>query len=134
MRREHSQKELLIKLIAKDFQKNDILPVITELAAQGWQSDDRYAESYARHRLKKGYGAVAITYELKQNGITDFDIERVLIDIADNWLSLIEQVYQKKYGAHKPLSLPERAKRTRFLLQRGFDNGLIQQLFNSLKK
>jgi regulatory protein len=134
MRREHSQKELLNKLSTKGFDNNDILLVITELAEQGWQSDTRYAESYTRHRLKKGYGATAISHELKQNGISNFDIDRVLIDIADNWLSLIEQVYQKKYGTHKPLSLPERAKRTRFLLQRGFDNGLIQQLFNSLKK
>ncbi len=134
MRREHSQKELLTKLLLRGFNKEDSLPVIAELADQGWQSDSRYAESYARHRIQKGYGSLAIAYELKQNGITDFDIDRVLIDIADNWLSLIEQVYQKKYGAHKALSLPERAKRTRFLLQRGFDNGLIQQLFNSLKK
>ncbi len=134
MRREYSQKELLTRLSAKGFEKNDILPVITELAAQGWQSDTRYAESYTRHRLKKGYGAVAITHELKQNGVTDFDIDRVLVDIADDWLSLIEQVYQKKYGAHKPLSLTERAKCTRFLLQRGFDNSLIQQLFGRAKK
>ena len=134
MRREHSQKELLTKLSAKGFDKNDILPVISELAAQDWQSDTRYAESYTRHRLKKGYGALAIAHELKQNGVTDFAIDRVLVDIADDWLSLIEQVYQKKYGAHKPLSLTERAKRTRFLLQRGFDNSLIQELFGRAKK
>jgi regulatory protein len=134
MRREHSQKELLTKLSAKGFEKNDSLPVITALAEQGWQSDTRYAESYTRHRLKKGYGALAISHELKQNGVTDFDIDPVLLDIADNWLSLIEQVYQKKYGADKTISLPERAKRTRFLLQRGFDNTLIQQLFSNAKK
>lgn len=135
MRREHSQKELLKKLITKGFQQEDILPVITELAEQGWQSDQRYAESYTRHRLQKGYGELAITYELKQNGIKDFDIESVLFDIADDWLSLIQQVYKKKYGDNnKKLSSPERAKQTRFLLQRGFNPMLIQQLFNSFKK
>ena len=134
MRREHSQKELLNKLTAKGFKQADILPVIAELAEQGWQSDTRYAESYSRHRLKKGYGALAISYELKQNGITDFDIEPVLFDIADDWLSLIQQVYEKKYGDDKKPSLPERAKRARFLLQRGFSSALIQQLFNSFKK
>jgi regulatory protein len=134
MRREHSQKELLSKLTAKGFHKDDILPVITELAEQGWQSDTRYAESYTRHRLKKGYGALAIAHELKQNGITDFDIDAVLFDVADDWLSLIKQVYEKKYADDKKLSLPERAKRTRFLSQRGFNSALIQQLFNSLRK
>jgi regulatory protein len=134
MRREHSQKELLTKLKAKGFNPTDILPIIAELAEQGWQSDIRYAESYTRHRLKKGYGALAIAHELKQNGITEFDIDSVLADVADDWLLLIKQVYEKKYGDDKKLSLPERAKRTRFLLQRGFDSRLIQQLFNSFKK
>lgn len=130
-RREHSQKELLSKLTAKGFKSTDIAPVIAELAAQGWQSDTRYAESYTRHRLKQGYGEIAIAYELKQNGITGFDIESILFDVADSWLSLIEQVYQKKYPDNKNISLPERAKRSRFLLQRGFSSALIQQLFKA---
>jgi regulatory protein len=132
-RREHSQKELLTKLVAKGFKSADIAPVIAELAAQGWQSDTRYAESYTRHRLKQGYGELAIAYELKQNGITGFDIESILFDVTESWLSLIEQVYQKKYPDNKNLSLSERAKRSRFLLQRGFSSTLIQQLFNSFK-
>lgn len=53
-RREHSQKELLNKLLIKGFNKDVILAVIEELAKQGWQSDLRYAESYARHRIEKG--------------------------------------------------------------------------------
>lgn len=134
IRREHSQKELLTKLTTKGFKAEDIVPVIAELAEQGWQSNTRYAESYTRHRLKKGYGALAISYELKQNGITHFDIDTVLLDIADDWLTLITQVYQKKYHDHNNISVAERAKRTRFLLQRGFDNRLIQELFNSFKK
>ena len=131
--REHSQKELFNKLSAKGFNIADIQPVLQELAEQGWQSDTRYAESYTRHRLKKGYGALAINHELKQNGILNFDIDAVLFDIADDWLSLISEVYKKKYGEHQKLSLAEQAKRSRFLLQRGFSPTLIQQLFNSLK-
>jgi regulatory protein len=133
IRREHSQKELLTKLTAKGFEADAVLPVISELAAQGWQSDTRYAESYTRHRLKKGYGVLAIRYELKQHGITNFDIDTMLLDITDSWLTLITEVYQKKYHDDNNMSLAERAKRTRFLLQRGFDNRLIQELFNSLK-
>ncbi len=131
IRREHSQKELLNKLSAKGFDAEYILPVIAELAEQGWQSDTRYAESYTRHRLKQGYGAVVIRYELKQNGIASFDIDAVLLDITDSWLTLITEIYQKKYHDNKKITLAERAKRTRFLLQRGFDNQLIQALFDS---
>lgn len=127
--REHSQKELLNKLMAKGFEVSDIQPVLQALAEQNWQSDLRYAQSYTRHRLQKGYGALAIAHELKQNGINAFDIDAVLLELELDWLSLIQQVYEKKYGLLCKLSAPERAKRSRFLLQRGFSSALIQQLF-----
>ncbi|MGB4499581.1 MAG: regulatory protein RecX, partial [Methylococcaceae bacterium] len=68
-RREHSQKELLTKSMQKGFSRAEIEPVLTELAENNWQSDARFAENYARARLRKGYGATAIRYELSQKGI-----------------------------------------------------------------
>ncbi len=97
-RREHSQKELLNKLLLKGFDKDDILAVIDELAQQGWQSDSRYAESYTRHRIQKGYGPVLIAYELRQNGIDAVNLEDIVQKAAGSWMELLEQVYTKKYG------------------------------------
>jgi regulatory protein len=131
-RREHSQKELLTKLMAKGFNKDAVLPVIEALAEQGWQSDSRYAESYTRHRLQKGYGAIAIGYELKQNGVSAFDIDNSLSAFTDSWLEHIEQVYFKKYSHDTHLSRSEWAKRNRFLMQRGFSSTLINALFQHL--
>jgi regulatory protein len=132
MRREHSQKELLTKLMAKGFNKNDILPIIEELANQGWQSDTRYAESYTRHRLQKGFGPVAIQYELKQNGVMTVNIDEVMHTLADSWLDLLKQVYQKKYDQTTRLSRSEWAKRCRFLMQRGFPSTLMTALCQQL--
>lgn len=132
IRREHSQKELLTKLTAKGFNKDDILSVVTELAEQGWQSDSRYAESYTRHRLQKGFGPVAIQYELKQNGITSVNVDAVMYTLADSWLELLEQVYQKKYDHNTRLSRSEWAKRCRFLMQRGFPSTLMTALCQHL--
>jgi regulatory protein len=131
-RREHSQKELLTKLMAKGFNKDAVLPIIEALAEQGWQSDSRYAESYARHRLQKGYGAIAIAYELKQNGVSAFDIDNSLSAFADSWLEHLEHVYFKKYPHDTRLSRLEWAKRSRFLMQRGFSSTLINALFQHL--
>ncbi|MDD1617571.1 MAG: regulatory protein [Methylococcaceae bacterium NSP1-2] len=132
MRREHSQKELLTKLVAKGFNKNDILPVIEELANQGWQSDTRYAESYTRHRIQKGYGSLAISYELKQNGVNAVNLDNIMLAFADSWLELLEQVYHKKYDHNTRLSRSEWAKRCRFLMQRGFPSTLITALCQHL--
>jgi len=95
-RREHSRQELLAKLALRGFDRDDALPVIDELAEHGWQDDLRYAESYARFRIQKGYGPIRVSYELKQNGIAAFDLEGIVQEEAGSWMALLEQVYSKK--------------------------------------
>lgn len=63
-RREHSQLELTQKLTQKGFQERDIELLLEEFVQLGWQSDQRFAESYSRSRVHKGFGPVRIQYEL----------------------------------------------------------------------
>ncbi len=132
-RREHSQKELLLKLQAKGFSRQDCEQVVAECTENGWQDDFRYAESYARQRMEKGYGSVRIAYELAQKGVPDFDLQALARDEYGSWFSILEKLYRKKYNDETVISRKEWAKRTRFLLQRGFSAGLISQLFDHLK-
>ncbi len=132
-RREHSQKELLNKLLIKGFNKDDILAVIEELALQGWQSDLRYAESYARHRIQNGYGPVYVAYELRQNGVVPANLEDIVQQTAGSWMELLEQVYTRKYSHDTLLDRNEWAKRSRFLLHRGFSGAMVNALFEHLK-
>jgi regulatory protein len=132
--REHSQQELLTKLIAKGFTQEDSLPVLANLIEQGWQSDSRYAHSYSRYRLNKGYGAVFISYQLKQKGVNTDIINEALQTVCEDWLEVIERVYQKKYSTSGVLTRENWAKRSRFLMQRGFESYLITKLFNTLIK
>ncbi len=131
-RREHSQQELLNKLALRGFDRDDAQPVLDELAEQGWQDDLRYAESYVRFRIQKGYGPIRVSYELKQNGIAAFDIESVVQESAGSWMALLEQVYSKKYTDGALLDRNEWAKRSRFLLQRGLSGAMISALFDEL--
>lgn len=131
-RREHSQKELLNKLLVKGLAKDEILAVIEDLALQGWQSDSRYAESYARHRIQKGYGPIAVAYELRQNGVDAVNLEEIVQKIAGSWLDLLVRVYTKKYGHDLLMDRDEWAKRSRFLIQRGFSGAMISALFDHM--
>ncbi|MFA6051249.1 MAG: regulatory protein RecX [Methylobacter sp.] len=131
-RREHSQKELLNKLALRGFDRDDALAVIAELTQQGWQNDLRYAESYARHRIQKGYGPVRVAYELRQNGIAAFDLEDCAREEAGGWMELLEQVYTRKYVHDPVLARSEWAKRSRFLMHRGFSGEMISALFDHL--
>lgn len=131
-RREHSQQELLEKVSAKGFTRDDIAMVLVELVDQGLQSNARFAESYARSRVHKGVGPLRIQAELYQRGAGDNYFDMAVEDIAGSWQSLLEQVYSKKYDAQTGLDLKEKFKRSRFLQQRGFPNDMVQQLFKKL--
>ena len=131
-RREHSQKELLNKLALRGFDRDDAMPVIDELAQQGWQDDLRYAENYARSRIQKGYGPIRVNHELRQNGIAVFDLEGIVRKEAGGWMALLEQVYSKKYSHDTVPDRNEWAKRSRFLLHRGFSGAMIGALFEQL--
>lgn len=147
--RDHSKKELLQKLVLKGFERDSALVVIDELALEGWQDDLRYAESYARSRILKGYGPVRIVYELRQNGVDitrdgvyavnlpaagseSFSLEEIVKTTAGSWMAVLEQLYRKKYGPDKRLNVGEWAKRCRFLMQRGFTQSMISALSEQL--
>lgn len=131
-RREYSQQELVDKLVLKGFERPDIQVVIDQLAEQGWQSDQRFFESYSRYRINKGFGPIKINFELQQRGIHKFDINTVVVEIADNWIEILEQVYEKKFADNKQMTKDEWLKRCRFLQQRGFSLEMITTLFQQL--
>ena len=127
--REHSRNELFNKLTKKGYCPSDIQPVLIELAQMDLQSDQRFIESYVRQRLQKGYGIMAIRYELIKKGINfACNIDDMLLTITGGeWFSLLTQVYCKKYGEIQPISYQEWIKRRRFLVQRGFSASQLAQ-------
>lgn len=130
IRREHSQQELLRKVSEKGYPKPSILIIIEELAEQGWQSDARFAESYARSRVHKGIGPLRIKAELQQRGAAGHPFDMVAEDIAGSWYELLQQVYQKKYADRPYENQKEQLKRCRFLQQRGFANDMIRRVLS----
>ena len=131
-RREHSQLELRNKLKMRGFNNQQVEAIVAELAEQGWLCDRRFAESYARQRIQKGYGPNRIAFDLRQNEIVDFDLDAIVHETAGNWLTVLIRVYEKKYKQEQILTRNEWAKRSRFLLQRGFTVALLGALFDHL--
>ncbi|WP_414675499.1 regulatory protein RecX [Methylocaldum sp.] len=128
-RREYSSSELRQKLRHKGYSEAMVEQVVADLAAEGFQSDSRFAEVFVRSRVEKGYGAYWIREELRQRGV---DIEEAL-EKERNWDELVRKVYIKKYGETIPDSLEQRAARERFLRRRGFESDHIRRLFKRLR-
>ena len=131
--REHSRLELCNKLKVKGFAQDEIQEVLDGLVNEGWQSDQRFAESFIRQRIQKGYGPIRIEYDLKQRGIDSVSMDEILQETSISWIDSLETVYLKKYSSDSSLSHKEWAKRARFLCQRGFSGEMIRVLFKRLK-
>lgn len=126
-RREYSQAELFHKF-GQMFEQDLVAEVLTEYAQKGWQSDERFAEQFVRAKVERGQGRIKVEYELKQHNIAQV-LCADLLDAVD-WRAVADAVYQRKYDA-QAMDAKERAKRQRFLLQRGFSFDDINAVINN---
>lgn len=120
-RREHSKRELTIKLRARGCPEKIITQVVDQLAAEGMQSDARFAESFVRSRIDRGRGPLRIRAELIERGIEDDLIAEALLQYEDWWRDLALEAHNKRYGESAPSGdIEERSRRSMFLQRRGF--------------
>lgn len=126
-RREHSRRELWHKLNQRGFDHELIDTVLDRLREEGWQSDDRYAESYVRARVERGYGPDRIMAELRQRGVDEHCASQAVADVEVDWSDLARrQLY--RHFSHAPVDFDERVKRYRHLINRGFAPELARSL------
>lgn len=128
-RREHSRQELVLKLGARGFQKQDIIEIIDHLADEGLQSDARFAESFTRYRINRGQGPLRIRAELQQRGVSKELITAALNSEDADWLELAEEQRRKRFGQSIPETATEQARQQRFLHYRGFSSEDIRSIF-----
>ena len=119
-RREHSREELRGKLGSRGFDGEAIETVLDELRARDWQSDARFAEQYAAARGGRGYGPVRIREELRLRGV-DEETRSMCIDEGDPaWRDRARRALRWRFGEAGPTDGEERARRTHFLIRRGY--------------
>ena len=129
-RREHSCQELKQKLQHKGFKPSLLDVIIQDLKQKGFISDKRFAESYMRSRVSKGYGPNRIFQELKQRGVGEDIIIATIIQDDPHWYALAHKVREKRFGSSMPANIEDKAKQTRFLQYRGFDQQHIKYAFS----
>lgn len=120
-RREYSRKEIQQKLSQKGYQQTDIDQVLAFLVDHGAQSDQRFAEHFARFRASKGYGPKRIRLELKEKGVDNAVIELGLELAEVDWYQRAMEVCNKKFKGQVADSWEEKSRQSRFLAYRGFD-------------
>ena len=127
-RREHSVRELRNKLKRRFPDDSMIDEQIARLTSQNLQSNLRFAESYARQRISRGYGPVRVREELRERGASGLDIAAAMNELQVDWFAAASEVILKKFGALAPSDIKEKARRARFMQYRGFTAEHYQKL------
>jgi len=118
-RREYSRHELYQKLIARTSSETYLLQLLDQLIQSGYQSDQRFTESFLRSRINRGLGQMRIERELKEKGIDRDLIEQVFQDEID-WFELAYDCGLRKFRSLDLNDYKERQKAFRYLAYRGF--------------
>ncbi len=129
-RREHARRELSQKL-AKKFPDSaeTIQSELDKLEQEGLQSDARLAEVFVRSRANRGQGPLKILLALRGKGIDEDTFQCAVRTNEIDWYRLVRQVATRKFGESPPADAKEKAKRSRFLQQRGFSFDHIGTLY-----
>lgn len=123
-RREHSFYELSQKL-QKKFPDTDaqlLFEVVDALRSEKLQSDDRFAESYARYRISRGFAYLHIKADLSSRRVSDSLIDKHLQADDERWQVTANELTVKKLRAVTSLAYGSKLhrKQLRFLESRGF--------------
>lgn len=125
-RREHAPLELAHKLQQRGYEVAAVAQVLASLKADDLLSAERYAEAVVRARSGRGHGQRRIRAELTRMQIDDLLIAQAFDTISVDWFALARAECCKRFGAEPPTEQKERARRMRFLQQRGFEFDCIR--------
>ena len=132
-RREHSRRELVLKLRARSCPEKLIQETIDKLTEEGMQSDTRFAESFVRNRVDRGAGPLRVKAEMLARGLDDEIMQTALDQFKDWWKDLAAEAYQKRYGDDPIADYKDKTKRMAFLQSRGFTSEQINYAVDSTK-
>lgn len=127
-RREHSRRELKLKLRQKGYEGDEASEAIDRLGEQHYQDDERFAGSLIRSRVAQGYGPMRVRAELKSHGLSDARIRAVLDEADVDWNANALAQLRRRFGTGSPPDRDEKARRAQFLLRRGFPAATVRNV------
>ena len=119
-RRDYSRRELYDRLQTKGFASAVIEAALNDLEEKGYQSDERFAETFLRSRVNSGDGPFKIKMQLGQKGVGKAVITQLFDSIDIDWLAQAHKVRQKHFGDQLPADSKGLSKQMRYLRNKGF--------------
>ena len=130
----YSKKSLTEKLIQKGFQADDVENTINKLVRLNYVNDEKFADELIKYLTSKGKGPFYIKNELKQQGIDNEIISKLLDNKTEEepYLQIIN-IMKKKYPKFNGNDRNEIRKIAMFFQRRGFSSQDIAKAFREYK-
>ncbi len=133
---ERSHQEVKEKLYKLGLYKKEVNEVITRLIEEDFLNEQRFAEAFVSGKFNiKKWGRVKIKAHLKQRQISEYCIKKGLEEIEEEaYLKTLEYLIQRKNREiSEPDSFKKKGKIAAFVIQKGFESGLVWEYVNALK-
>lgn len=134
---ERSHAEVKEKLYGFGLYRNQVDEILAQLIEADYLNEERFAIQFVRGKFSlKKWGKIKIEYELKQKKISAYNIAKALKTINEtDYKTALFELAQNKWKALKEEQYIHRiTKVTNFLLQKGFEIGLIKEVISSIRE
>lgn len=132
---ERCHKEVRNKLYELGAYTTEVQQLITELIEEGLLNEERYARSFARGKFRiKHWGRVKIRQHLKLNQVSDYCIQKAMLEIdAEEYLTVLIRLAEKKMLELAGEKIIIRKMKTfRYLAQKGFETDIINDAIKEI--
>jgi len=125
---ERTQQEVRERLKEWGVWGDDAEEVIAELIQQNYLNEERFAKSFAGGKFRvKGWGRRKIKQQLQQRGISGYNLDQAMKEIApDDYRETLTDLLEKKRQSLRddnPLIVKQ--KLVRYALSKGYESELI---------
>ena len=131
---ERTQQEVRERLKEWGLWGDDAEEVIAELIQQNYLNEERFAKSFAGGKFRvKGWGWRKIRQHLQQRGITGYNLDQAMNEIApaDYRTTLTELLDKKRRTLRDDSPLVVKQKLVRYALSKGYESDLVWQVLGS---
>ncbi|MDB5241272.1 MAG: regulatory protein RecX [Spirosoma sp.] len=131
---ERTQQEVRERLKEWGLWGDDAEEVIAELIQQNYLNEERFAKSFAGGKFRvKGWGRRKIRQHLQQRGITGYNLDQAMNEIApaDYRTTLTELLDKKRRTLRDDSPLIVKQKLVRYALSKGYESDLVWQVLGS---
>jgi len=125
--------EVRTKLINLKIYGDDLERIITDLIADNFLNEERFAQSYARgkHRIKK-WGRYKITSHLKMKRVSAYCIKKGMQEIdEEEYLETLTNLLKKRLGDNP--SFEDKGKAAKHVINKGYESSLVWEVIKTMK-